>query len=52
MGQGRMLGAQAALDANMIDGVMTYGAVLEQMKTSLRPNRSRLAAAQRDLSLM
>ena len=52
MGQGRMLGAQSALDANMIDGIMTFGAVLEQMKTSLRPNRSRLAAAQRDLSLM
>ena len=52
MGQGRMLGAQAALDANMIDGIMTFGAVLEKMKSSLRPNRSRLAAAKRDLSIM
>ena len=52
MGQGRMLGAQSALDANMIDGVMTFGDVLAQMKSSLRPNRSRLAAAQRDLALM
>lgn len=52
MGQGRMLGANDAMAANMIDGVMTFGAVLERMQQSAKPNRSRLAAAQRDLILM
>lgn len=52
MGGGRMLGATEAQAAGMIDGVMTFDAVLEKMLQSAKPNRSRLAAAHRDLSLM
>lgn len=51
MGQGRMFGAKEAMAANMIDGIMTFDTLLEKMTKSNKPQRSRLAAAQRDLSL-
>jgi signal peptide peptidase SppA len=52
MGQGRMLGAEAALSENMIDGVMTFDALLEKMSRSAKPTRSKLASARRELALM
>ena len=50
MGQGRMLGAKEARAENMIDGIMTFDDLLEKMKGSAKPNRSKLAAAQRNLT--
>jgi len=52
MGQGRMLGAEAAQAENMIDGVITFDALLENMIRSAKPSRSKLASARRDLALM
>lgn len=52
MGSGRMLGAQQALEAHMIDGVMTFDALLEKMKSGTKPSRSRLAAARQQLAMM
>lgn len=40
MGQGRCLGADAALAEKMVDGVMTFDAVLKKMQRDLRANRS------------
>jgi signal peptide peptidase SppA len=51
MGGGRMLGANEALAANMIDGVMTFDALLDKMKRSASPPRSRLAAARHEQAL-
>lgn len=48
MGGGRMLGADDALAANMIDGVMTFDALLDKMKRSASPPRSRLTAARHE----
>ncbi|MFA6076341.1 MAG: S49 family peptidase [Negativicutes bacterium] len=51
MGAGRMLGASEAHGANMIDGVMTFDALLEKMQSQNKPQRSRLAAAKNKQSL-
>lgn len=45
MGQGRMLMADAALAANMVDGVMTFEQLVKKMQTSARSGRSPGAAA-------
>jgi ClpP class serine protease len=51
MGGGRMLGATEAQAAGMIDGVMTFDALLDKMKGSASPTRSRLSAARHEQSL-
>ena len=57
MGQGRCLGAEAALAENMVDGIATFEDVVRKMQKDMRSNKqtasaSRLAAAQRDLVLL
>lgn len=56
MGQGRVLGADAALAEKMVDGVMTFDDVIKKMQRDMRsskaPAASRLAAAQRDLTIL
>jgi signal peptide peptidase SppA len=56
MGQGRVLGADAALAENMVDGVATFDEVIRKMrrdaKGSSRPNTSRLAHATLMLATM
>lgn len=55
-GQGRVYGAQQALSAGMVDGVMTFDDVVKKMgkdlKTANRNQASRLAAAQRELAIL
>jgi capsid assembly protease len=59
MGQGRVLGADAALAENMVDGVMTFDDVVKKMqrdakaasKAPVTPGASRLAIAQRELTI-
>lgn len=55
MGQGRVLGADAALSEKMVDGVMTFDDVIRKMqkdaKAVQRTGASRLAVAQRDLEI-
>jgi len=52
MGQGRVLGATQAVDEKMVDGVMTFDAVISQMQRAMRA-RSQPAsrAAQRQATL-
>lgn len=45
MGKGRMLGAKGAGSAGMIDGIMTFDALLDKLASESRPRRSRLAQA-------
>lgn len=45
MGQGRVLGAKAALSENMIDGIATMDEVLRKMQRAAKPARSGRAAA-------
>lgn len=56
MGQGRCLGADAALAEKMVDGIATFDDVVRKMQKDMRANKppsaSRLAAAQRDLVLL
>jgi capsid assembly protease len=61
MGGGRLLGAKAALNAGMVDGVMTFDDLLQKMRKSARsgpqpsaaaPQPSKLAQARRRLQLM
>jgi len=56
MGQGRVLGAEAAQAQGMIDGVATFDAVVRKMRagarSSPRPKASRLAYAQRELDIL
>jgi signal peptide peptidase SppA len=57
MGQGRVLGADAALAEHMVDGIATFDEVVKKMqksaKTAGRPaGVSRLAAMQRDLAIL
>ena len=55
MGQGRVLGADAALAENMVDGIETFDAVVKKMQKNMQPSRagaSRLAKAQNDLKLL
>ncbi len=59
-GQGRVLGAQAAIKANLADRVATFDQVIGDMQAKVRaragaraeePKRSRLAAAKRELDI-
>ncbi len=55
MGQGRVLGADAALAENMVDGISTFSDVLKKMQRdakSSKPKASRLAIARRELEIM
>lgn len=57
MGQGRVLGADAALAENMVDGVMTFDDVVRKMQKDAKaaqraPAASRLAAAKRNLEII
>lgn len=55
-GQGRCYGAQQALSAGMVDGVMTFDDVVKKMgkdlKAANRNQASRLAHAQRELAIL
>ena len=53
MGQGRVLGASAALTLDMIDGVMTFDQVVAMMQSRIKPPKaSRIAQAKQSLALM
>ena len=56
MGQGRVLGADAALAEKMVDGIMTFDDVVRKMqrsaKANTKPAASRLAQAQRELAML
>lgn len=56
MGQGRVLGADAAMAQNMVDGVATFDDMVRKMrrdaKTSAKPKASRLSHAQRALEIL
>lgn len=55
MGQGRVLGADAALAEGMVDGIATFDDVVRKMqraaKANARPAASRLAAMQREVEI-
>ena len=59
-GQGRVLGAQAAQSAGMVDGVMTFDDVVKKMAKDIKASNrnqasqgtSRLAQAQRELAIL
>ena len=56
MGQGRVLGADAALASSMVDGIATFEDVVKKMRrdarAQIKPNASRLNQARNSLSLM
>jgi signal peptide peptidase SppA len=56
MGQGRVLGADAALAEKMVDGIMTFDDVITKMqkdaKAASRASASRLASAKRELDII
>ena len=55
MGQGRVLGADAALAEKMVDGIATFDEVVKKMQKTLNQSRagaSRLAQAQNTLKLL
>ncbi|WP_297476496.1 S49 family peptidase [Ferrovum sp.] len=52
MGQGRVLGASAALSLNMIDGILTFDQVVSLMQSRIKPKASRLSQARNSLALM
>jgi signal peptide peptidase SppA len=55
MGKGRVFGADQALSAGMVDSVSTLDQVIASMQKNIRaaaPKASRLARAQRDISIM
>ena len=56
MGQGRVLGADAALASSMVDGIATFEDVVKKMRrdarVQIKPNASRLNQARNSLSLM
>jgi len=56
MGQGRVLGADAALTSSMVDGIATFDDVVKKMcrdaRAQLKPNASRLNQARNSLALM
>jgi signal peptide peptidase SppA len=54
MGQGRVLGADAALADNMVDGIATFDDVVKKMQRSAKAPRaaSRLAQAKHDLKIL
>lgn len=55
MGQGRVLGADAALTEKMVDGIATFDEVVKKMQRDLRTatkGASRLAQAQNELKIL
>ena len=56
MGQGRVLGAEAALASSMVDGIATFEDVVKKMRrdarAQIKPNASRLNQARNSLALM
>ena len=56
MGQGRVLGADAAMAQNMVDGVATFDDVVRKMRRDARasaaPGANRLAGARRALAIV
>ncbi len=55
MGQGRVLGADAALAQNMVDGISTFSDVIKKMQRDAKssmPKASRLAIARRELEIL
>ena len=56
MGQGRVLGADAALASSMVDGIATFDEVVKKMRrdarAQIKPNASRLNQARNSLALM
>lgn len=52
MGQGRVLGADAALVEKMVDGIATLDEVIRKMSRSARAGRSSLKAAQASLAIL
>ena len=58
MGEGRVLGAEAARAENMVDGILTFDALVARLQKQLKSGRqesaktSRRAAAERDLQLL
>lgn len=52
MGQGRVLGADAAVAEKMVDGVMTFDDVVKRMQRASKAPRSALKAARNDLALL
>ena len=56
MGQGRVLGAEAALASSMVDGIATFEDVVKKMRrdarAKIKPNASRLNQARNSLALM
>jgi signal peptide peptidase SppA len=56
MGQGRVLGADAALASSMVDGIATFEDVVKKMRrdarVQIKPNASRLNQARNSLALM
>lgn len=54
MGQGRVLGADAAQAEKMVDGVMTFDAVIKKMRSDMKPvqrGANRVAQAQREAAI-
>lgn len=51
-GQGRTLGAKGALDAGMVDGIMTFDEVIAKMFKQPARSASRLAQAQNRLKIL
>ena len=54
MGQGRVLGAEAALAENMVDGVASFDDVVKNMQRQAHATKaaSRLATANRELQII
>ena len=55
MGKGRVFGADQAMSAGMVDSVSTFDKVISRMQGNMKasnPRASRLARAQRDISIM
>jgi ClpP class serine protease len=56
MGQGRVLGADAAVAMGMVDGVATFDDVVRKMrrdaKAAAKPTVNRLAHARRNLAIL
>jgi ClpP class serine protease len=54
MGQGRVLGADMAVEQRMVDGVMTFDEVLRKMQRSAKANasgRNRIEEVRRSIAL-
>ena len=52
MGQGRVLGADAALAENMVNGIATFDQVIKKMQASAKQPVNRLAAMQREVTIL